>query len=337
MEGVGIGDLHLSDSAGSGALSKYLQNSDEVILSEVSKVLDYAKAQAIINIMLYGDLCEGPRMSYDALLLLLRFLRLHSDFRFFMYPGNHDMFSADPSVGHSLQLLQEYQLPNVKIFTKPTVIKIDGVRCRFLPFPHMSLDKTALNFAHNEVHGSKNDHGRVNTSDALSKSKAVACVGHLHTAHQVRNTYFSGTLLQNNFGESLPKFFHHIRFNSYEDHEITPIPHDPTYKLHTIVVETKDDLNEIPKGKHNLIKLVIADGADVVAGDYAHIKNIEIVKAFKSKEELAAVLTEDLREGSALIIRTDDFFKEWVKSLDCDVTMRNRVRATRRRILNGVT
>lgn len=337
MECVAVGDLHLSDASGVGGLSKYVENSDEVILSEVDKVLVYAKEHSVQNVVFLGDICDGPRMSYDANLLLLKFLKLNSDFMFYLYTGNHDLFSSDPAVGHSLQLLREYRLPNVKIITKPQTIDIDGAQCRFLPFPHMSLDAKALNFAHKEVYGSKNDHGRVNKNEELSKSKAVACIGHLHTAHQVRNCYYPGTLYQTNFGEPLPKYFHHITFNSFDDHEISLIETDPTYKLHTIVVNSKADLASIPKGKTNLIKLVIADGADVVAGDYANLKNIEMVKAYKNKEELAAVLTEDLSEGQALIIRTDEFFKDWLKGLDVDREMRTRVRDTRTRILNSVT
>lgn len=336
MEVLGIGDLHLTDAGGTGCLSKYVENSDQVILDEVAKALDYASAKNIEHIVFYGDLCEGPRMSYDALLLFLQFLRANERFSFYMYVGNHDLFSEDPAVGHSLQLLQEYNLPNVKIFTKPTTTKIGGAKVRFLPFPHMSFDKTALNFAHNEVYGSKNDAGRVNKHDELSKSKAVACIGHLHTAHQVRNCYYSGTLLQNNFGESLPKYFHHIQFNSPDDHEIQLIEHRPKYKLHTVVLQSRADLKNIPKGNTNLVKLVIQEGADVVAGDYSNLTNIHMTKAFRNKEELVAVLTEDLSDGKSLVIRTNDFFKQWIQSLDCDVSMRKRVRATRVRILESV-
>lgn len=335
-EMVGIGDLHLTDAGGTGGLSKYVENPDAVILSEVSKVLDYAQSKNIDRVVFYGDLCDGPRMSYEALLLLLQFLRANDRFTFYMYLGNHDMFSEDPQVGHSLQLLMEYELPNVKVFTKPTTTKIGGARVRFLPFPHMSFDKSALNFAHNEVYGSKNDAGRVNKAETLNRSKAVACIGHLHTAHKVRNSYFSGTLQQNNFGESLPKYFHHIQFNDPEDYEIQLIEHKPKYKLHTVVLQTKADLKNIPKGSTNLVKLVIEEGADVVQGDYAHLHNIQMVKAFRNREELAAVLTEDLSDGQSLLIRTDDFFKEWVKSLDCDAAMRKRVRTTRQRILESV-
>lgn len=326
----------MTDANGTGCLSKYVEHSDAVVLNEVSKVLDWAQTKSISNVVFLGDLCDGPRMSYDALLLLLQFLRSNDRFSFFMYLGNHDLFSEDPTVGHSLQLLQEYELPNVKIYTKPTTSKIDGVRCRFLPFPFMDFDKTALNFAHNEVYGSKNDAGRVNNHEGLDRSKAVASIGHLHTAHVVRNCYYPGTLLQNNFGENLPKYFQHIQFKDINDYEIQHIEHKPDYTLHTVVLQSRADLKTIPKGSKKLVKLVIEEGADVVQGDYAHLSNIQMVKAFRNKEELAAVLTEDLQDGQSLIIRTNDFFKQWIQALDCEASMRTRVRQTRKRILESV-
>jgi len=333
---ITVGDLHLTDASGVGCLSKYVENSDDVVLGEVTKVLDYAQRKNVDQIAFLGDLCDGPRMSYEAFLRFLAFLRANKDFTFHMYPGNHDMFSADPAVGHSLQLLMEYQLPNVRIYTTPTVVRIGGAKFRFLPFPHASFKPGMLNLAHVEVYGSKNDAGRVNKHEELSRSKAVACIGHLHTAHQVRNCYYGGTLLQNNFGESLPKFFQDVEYNSDDDYEVTAIENDPAYKLHTIVLQSKADLKGIPKGKNNLVKLVIEEGADVVAGDYAHFSNVQMVKAFRNKEELAAVLTEDLSDGKSLIVRTDDFFREWIKSLDVEASMRKRVRQTRQRILEGL-
>jgi calcineurin-like phosphoesterase family protein len=337
-EFLGIGDLHLSSADGSGGLSKYVQDSDQMVTEEMEKVLQYGRKHGINTTLLYGDIFDSPRGSYQGMMALSRFLASNDDFTFHIIVGNHDMYGETPATGHSLELLKLlYSKSNVKFYTKPRTIEIDGAPVRFLPYPHESFDSKALNVYHKEVRGSKNDAGRVMGSDDLTDSKAVIVAGHLHTAHRVRNTYYSGTLYQQNFGESLPKYFHHIEFNDPSDYEIRLVKHDPKYKLHTIVLSTRDDLATIPEGEFNLVKLVIQDGADVSASDYGKFSNIVMIKPFKSKEDLQMVLTEDLTEGQAVSFKTEDFFKEWLKSLDVDEELRKRIRYQRRKILNGVS
>jgi hypothetical protein len=337
-EMLAIGDLHCSSADGSGGLSKYVQDSDQMVCEEMEKVLQYGRKHGINTALLLGDICDSPRMSYPATIALARFFSANDDFMFHVILGNHDLYGETPDTGHSLELLKLlYSKSNVKFYTKPKTVEIDGAPVRFLPYPHESFDSKALNVYHKEVRGSKNDAGRVMGSDDLTDSKSVIVAGHLHTAHRVRNTYYSGTLYQQNFGESLPKYFHHIEFTGPRDYEIRLVKHDPKYKLHTIVLNTRDDLQTIPEGEFNLVKLVIQDGADVSASDYGKFSNIVMIKPFKSKEDLQMVLTEDLTEGQAVSFKTEDFFKEWLKSLDVDEELRKRIRYQRRKILNGVT
>jgi hypothetical protein len=337
LEALGVGDLHLTAADGSGGLAKYVADADDMVMEEFSGVLQYGRKHGINTVLQYGDVCDAPRMSYTAMIALSRFLAANDDFMFHFILGNHDMFGETPATGHSLELLKLlYTKPNVKFYTKPKTVEIDGAQVRFLPYPHESFDRTALNIFHKEVRGSKNDAGRTMGSDELSDSKAVICAGHLHTAHRVRNTYYGGTIYQQNFGESLPKYFHHIEFNNAKDYEIKLVKHDPKYKLHTVVLQSRDDLSNIPEGEFNLVKLVIQDGADVSASDYAKFSNIVMIKPFKSKEDLAVILTEDLTEGQAHSFKMEEVFKDWLKSLDVDEQMRKRIRYQRRRILQGV-
>ncbi|MGD0511501.1 MAG: hypothetical protein ABSA33_06735, partial [Candidatus Micrarchaeaceae archaeon] len=144
-------------------------------------------------------------------------------------------------------------------------------------------------------------------------------------------------LYQGNFGESLPKYFHHIEFNSSKDYEIRLVKHEPKYKLHTVVLQNREDLQTIPEGQFNLVKLIIQDGADVSASDYSKFSNIVMIKPFKSKEDLQVILTEDLTEGQAVSFKVDDFFRTWVSGLDVDEQMRRRIRYQRRKILQGLS
>jgi hypothetical protein len=338
MELLSVGDLHLTDHTGSGGLAKYIENPDQFVMGEVQKVLDYGKDKDVKRVVFKGDICNGPRMSYEGSLAFIDIIDSNPDFEFYLMLGNHDMYGETPATGHSLQLLRRLyaRSSNVRIFTTAKTIKIDDVRVRFCPYPDMSFDRRALNFFHKEVYGSKSDSGRLNKEDSLSKSKAVALGGHLHTPHRVRNSFFVGTLYQTNFGEQLPKYFAHVEFDSPDEYEIKMVKVRPKYVLHTIVLQTRDDLANIPTKKTDLVKLVVQDGSDVSAEDYAHLSNIAILKNFKSKDDLAAVLTEDIREGTELVIRTDDFFKTWVEGLDVEEQMRKRVRSIRRRIINSV-
>ncbi|QBQ74571.1 recombination endonuclease [Burkholderia phage BcepSauron] len=336
-EFVGVGDLHLSDQTGDGGLSKYVENSDRVILNEVRRgPIKYAQENGIDKLFLYGDVCNGTRMSYQAMRELVALLNEYPDIEFHVILGNHDMFSELAENGHSLELLILFGLPNFRLYTEPTQVKIDRALVNFLPYPSTAFQPGHLNVFHNEVYGSKTDSGRVHKKEGSPKSKLIAVGGHLHTAHSVRNTHYSGTLYQTNFGESLPKYFHHINYRNDTDNEIELIEHDPRFKLHTVVISCRDDLATIPRGKRDLVKLVIQDGADVSAADYAGRQNIVIVKNFRSKEDLRAVLTEDLNNAEELVIQVDDFFDVWLEALDVEQSMREQIAMTRKRILNKV-
>ncbi|MGF3919757.1 hypothetical protein, partial [Staphylococcus aureus] len=57
---------------------------------------------------------------------------------------------------------------------------------------------------------------------------------------------------------------------------------------------------------------------------------------FRSKEDLRAVLTEDLSNAEELVVRVDDFFDVWVESLDVEQSMREKIVDVRRRVLNKI-
>jgi hypothetical protein len=338
MEALGVGDLHLTDAQGRGALSKYVDEPDDMVLGEFEKVLEYGRKKGINRVFQYGDISgDMYRLSYPAMTKLTRFLSANDDFNFEFILGNHDMLGEEASAGHSLEILKLlYSKPNVRFHLKPRTVDIDGVNVRFLPYPHRSFDKQALNIFHLEAHGSKNDHGKAFEHDGLTKSNAVICGGHLHTAHRIRNTDYCGTLYQTNFGESLPKFFHHIEFNSVDDYEIKRVKNNPQYRLHNIVLQTRDDLKLIPDSKYDLVKLIIQDGCDVNPSDYSKFTNIVENKNFRTKEDLASVLTEDISEGQAITFKVSEFFSAWIESYDVDESMRQQIKDVRKRVLNSV-
>lgn len=332
LTALGIGDLHLPDDKGTGGLAKYIDRPERYVMSEVSRVVEWGIARYIYEVWFYGDFCQNPRMSYEAIMAFVKVIRKYPQVTFRGILGNHDKIAEASKAGHSMQIIMDYQLPNLKIYTEDTIELIQGVNVKFCPWPSIALNNTCLNVAHKEVSGSLSDSGRVMKASDLSTSKAVAVIGHLHTKHRVRNSYFSGTLYQTNFGESSPKFFHHIQFKDAKDYEISDIPFKPRYVLHNCIVETQADVDALPQGKYDLLKVVVKDGADIVIPD---MPNIVVSKAFKTQDELKTILTEDLIEGSELIVRSDDFFTHWLANLNVDSKVKKRAASLRKEILNG--
>lgn len=332
LEFCGIGDLHLTDDRGHGGLAKYIAQPDQYVMDEAQRVVNWAKKKHIEWAVFYGDLCENPRMSYEAQLAFLAFIRKNRDMNFVAYLGNHDKLARNSAEGHSLQVIEAARLKNLQVITEDQVIEINGGKVKVCPWPSTAFDPKMLNLGHIEVQGSKLDSGRKIDNDELSKSKAVVCMGHLHTNHRTRNTYYSGTLYQTNFGEQPEKYFHHVRFTSPEDYEIDSIPFKSKYTLHNCVVETEADIKALPTSEFDLIKLVVKDGSDVVVPSRP---NIVINKTYKTKEDLTQILTEDLLNGQELIIKSADFFAEWLALQSVPQRLKKQTAQIRKRLLSG--
>lgn len=329
MQAVGIGDLHLTSARGVGGLSAYISDHDAMVAREVQRVLTWGRKRGIKRCFLYGDVCEGTRMSYEAQLAMLQILRT-PDFNFEIIVGNHDLFSEDPTLGHSLQLIKEFNLPNVRIHTEPTIRKLDGQKVHFLPWPHADFDKDMLNVAHVDVSGAKTDSGREIAKG--TKSKALAVIGHIHTKQRIRNSYFSGTLYQTDFGQTKEKAFHHIEYD--DEWRINEIPFKPEYTLHVVEVKTKRDLRSVPRSAKDLVKLVLVDGCQISATDTAGI-NVVMTKTVNGAQELALARVEDLKDGSEVEVSTDEFFHTWLEGQAMDSNLKTEVMKLRTARLKG--
>lgn len=332
MEALGIGDIHMD-----GPLFSLIPNAAQVVSKEIDKIVAWGRKRGITTVFLYGDLCESPRMTYESFRALSKVLRRNKDIEFHIILGNHDKFSIEASAGHSLELFVDLvemrALKNVNIYEEPTDVEIDGVGVRFLPWPHRAFSKSMLNVAHIETAGSKSDSGRLMDPEGLYDGPAVIVAGHLHTSQRVRNTYFSGTPYQQNFGEGTDKYFHHIRFDSVKDYEIELVKTRPEYTLHNIVIKSKADIKLIPSSPTDLVKLIIRDGADVDASSWSGMSNVVKTTGYKSREELAEALTADLSQSEQITIDTTEFFKAWVQVQGLTPVDEKALLKLRRRIL----
>ena len=216
FEAVGIGDLHLTDTLGKGGLASYIKNHDRFVMRLVDQCLEFAKKRAITEIFLYGDICESTRMSYEGQLALLTLFRSNPNLKFHVILGNHDKVAIDSSAGHSLQLIEAMKIPNFVLYKDDSkVVKFGDALVNFMSWPSASFKSRSnlLNVGHIDVKGAKTDSGRLLDAEDLPASKAASVMGHIHTKQKIRNTHYSGTLYQTNFGEAPEKFFHHIVYD----------------------------------------------------------------------------------------------------------------------------
>jgi DNA repair exonuclease SbcCD nuclease subunit len=333
-EVIGIGDTHLSK------LTKIIPEADKLSIQAVRRVLAYAQRKGIKHIIFYGDIAEKPTLSTSAtkLLLKLLFAKKYRELEFSILLGNHD-FAEDGS--HSLELIETvgdfFSLANVKVYTEPQEVSLDGVIFRLLPYPHTQTSKRVINVGHFEVQGAKRDNGRKVTEGI--DNDHVCILGHLHTNHRVRNSYFSGTLYQTNFGETLPKFFHHIRANSVRDYEVSSIKFIPPWKLVNLEIATAKDIKQIKDEEHVYYKLFIRDGLDLDINQILQTyPNILKHNFFKNKEELELLLQEGWRLDEDLVEQTveidqDSVVNDLLISMGLSEDQLKRSKQIRRRLL----
>ena len=323
---IAIGDPHFTSHLEKGGLASYLADHDAMVHRAILRVLDYAAKRSIKHIILLGDICCGPRMSYPAQ-LALQDIFSRTEFVFHTILGNHDLKSNDPKLGHSLEVIQAQNLPNVRIYTQPKTVRINGSKIRFLPYPHDTFDGEALNICHLDMQGATTDSGRLMDNPDLPKTKHLAISGHIHTNQRVRNTWYTGTLYQTNFGEAQSKYFHHIEYTSPDDYEITNVPFAPEYTLHKIVVSSDADLQRVPTGAKDLVKIVLAKDAHVDINQLKQLNSVKVVP------EAVDFLNMGPIEGDALEFSVEEFFEGWLNEQNLEPEFLAQVLALRKQLL----
>lgn len=334
VEVIGIGDLHLDK------LNKVVPDVNLHITRSIRRVFNYALDRGIKYIIFYGDVGEKARISYEGLKLLFRLL-LHPKYRdleIHIILGNHD-FAEDGT--HSLEVVQVvtdlFSDSSVKVYTEPEEVSLGGVNFRMLPHPYIDTSKRVINVGHFEVQGAKRDNGR-QVEEGLENDH-VCVVGHLHTNHRVRNNFFSGTLYQTNFGEALPKFFHHIRADSAKDYDISSIGFKPPWELINLKVEKAADLEALKDAdSFCYYKLFLKDGLDLDLNSVlTQYPNVVKHNYFKNKEELEILVQEGWKLDDDLIEQAvtfdeDKVADELLRSMGLDDGQMKMSRRIRKRI-----
>jgi DNA repair exonuclease SbcCD nuclease subunit len=296
FEAVTIGDLHFDNK-----LVQYQQLADinERIGKEVDKVLSYASKNGIKYAIYLGDVCNNPSMSGEAHVILLDLLKKYPDIKHIMITGNHDTECVGK---HSLLVLKRLGetgvINNLKIIDSPVrMFANKGFPVNFLPWPHFSICPASLNIIHVETNGAQWDHGKKVENERRTKYTFIG--GHLHTKQELtENHLYPGTLYQTNFGERADKFFAHIKWDG-KNLEYELIPNKPSFELRTIIVSSSEDLKKIKDNPNILYRVIVKTGVDLDAGALENYTNVVKTNPFKTKEDLAAILSDDLHLNDA--------------------------------------
>ena len=332
LEFVGIGDTHHDK------LDNLFANANDLIANEVRKPLRYALSKGVPYVFFYGDIGERARISYEGNLSFWSTL-FDDEFDSLEYHiilGNHDF---DEHGRHSLELLLWVAKKlgrKVFVYTQPTVIKLGGVKVQFLPHPYKKTRADCLNVGHFEVAGSTRDNGRkINTG---FETEHICALGHLHTPHTVNSCYYSGTLFQTNFGESLPKKFHHGRVKSDMEHKIRLIPNDPDFKLFNLEVYGVNDLKAIDTNPMYLYKAFIQEGVDIDPELFAKYSNVVKLVWFKTKTELNTLLEEDWKsmESVGNLYQPEQDLKSFLKEKRVTPELKKRTLSLHKKLFESL-
>jgi DNA repair exonuclease SbcCD nuclease subunit len=191
-------------------------------------------------------------------------------------------------------------LPNFTIYREPTVVKIDGIDCGFVPFPFAGLKKgqrerATLIFAHAEEPGAIGDYGQPLKTAKLvinRRSSDFVFSGHIHTPQHLKKQrlYYNGAPYPKTFGESGSNGFVEFvaRYSGASLKVMSKfVDNRPEFRLVEKVIEKQQDWETLESGEHVFYKLHVAPGIVVpknVMTDYPNIVSAPRLKDKKSNE-----------------------------------------------------
>ncbi len=327
MEFVAYGDLHFDK------LDGLIPDVNAKIGKSIERVLDWSLDRGIEHAFQLGDVADKSRMGYESHLALLNVVsrKRYRGMSLHFLMGNHDFAENGVYSLQVLELVSKWLGSNIEVYTQPKKFNIQGVPFLALPHPFTETSKDRINLIHYEVKGSTMDSGRM--FDGGPANKHVCLGGHLHTNHRVRNTHYCGTLFQTNFGESLPKFFHHVTATgpSPKDVEVENIKFEPPWKLLNLTVNSVSDLDQIENDPNTFYKLFMKDGLDLDINQVL-VRHPNVVRhnTFKSKADLE-VLTKrdwdfdtDVADAAAVDIDEREVVLEFLTSIGLKKSERRR-------------
>lgn len=202
---IAVGDLHLD------RLNRLIPNAEDLVLSTLAKVYDYARREGVQDIVVLGDVFHTAEPNQGSVTKVIRFFRDNRDVTTHILKGNHDQTDEDNHSLRTLQLLFKYRFLTGRVYTKPRVVELqDGERYWFCPHPY-TLDQpkdVRYSFGHFGYEGARGDNGFVIKNGASPRGRWV--LGDYHTHQRGKNYLYPGSLYQVQFYEAPEKYFVHV-------------------------------------------------------------------------------------------------------------------------------
>ena len=338
FEFIAVGDLHYDNK-----LSSFIPDINSVITEELRVALEYARQEGVKFVVLLGDIGDSTRLSEDALIRILTIASEYRDLKILMYPGNHDTVNSEVNglnvIGAMIDALADRSSVNIRVVTQPTTLRVGGgERVRILPWPHFSVDRRALNFAHVETNGSMWEHGK--TVETERDTIATVISGHLHNAQEAgpnKNIKFPGTLYQKSFGERAKKFFARGLWQDGKLVEYELIPHAPKYTLHNIVIASEEDFKKISDDPYSRYKAYIKSDVILSPNTLAQYPTLVKHNSFKTRAELEALIADELLlQDAGVAVNTlsvMDALNKWMLRASVNEELQDRARVRLEKIL----
>lgn len=228
----------------------------------------------------------------------------------FVLVGNHDMFNNQQYLaedGHWMGAMKEWD--NVTIVDKPTISKFGDHLFTFVPYvPNGRFiealgtlgdewKKSTTIFAHQEFYGCKMGAIQSTDGDKWSVDFPLVISGHIHSKQRPQqNIYYTGSSIQQAFGENDESTVTHITFTSVTEHILRDISLNMPRKK--IVYKDMEDIDtyEPPKSQDK-IKVTLS-------GTCEQFKSFKKTKKYK-----------DLTEGGVKVV-----FKPKKISIEKDIS-----------------
>ncbi len=268
LEFVCIGDVHIERTK--SLLPSLGENWFKPIAKIFRDVVSYCQTNTINTVILLGDIFDHPHPDQKSILKFIKLLSKTSWINWYIIEGNHDFASINKTSTEALQFVSNLvkNKQHVKVFRNNTeILKINGIPFCFMPWPQNLSPYTEypkINIAHVEVNNAKHDNGmHITNGISIPDNKDYWLIGHLHSYQNFGRVIYSGTPLQHNFGETLPKGFLHCTAK-YTSNSLkvkhTFIPLITYYKLFNIRAQSDEDLIKITNEFNIYYKLFIKRG-----------------------------------------------------------------------------
>jgi DNA repair exonuclease SbcCD nuclease subunit len=218
----------------------------------------------------------------------------------YLLVGNHDMINNQQflNTNHWMNSLKECN--NVYIVDKIKTLTLNNHKFIFVPYTYPGRfiealetieDKDNYNwkmvdciFAHQEFYGCKMGAITSIEGDKWNENYSNIISGHIHSKQKIqKNIYYTGSAMQNAFGESEKNIIAYITFNNNENNNYELKEIDLELPRKKIIYKNIDELNnfDITKTNNNSIDDIKLS----ISGDYEQYKAFKKTKKYKELED----------------------------------------------------